>query len=66
MDEIYVVDIYLVHELLWNLRSKVWDIDIPSPTVPEYIEHHNQMQDLLKEVDKILDEIDECSFIVEV
>lgn len=27
---------------------RLWDIDIPSPTVPEYVEHHEQVQELMQ------------------
>jgi len=30
----------------------LWEIDIPSPTVPEYIEHHEQVQSVLKLAEK--------------
>ena len=26
----------------------LWEIDIPSPTVPEYVEHHEQVQRVMK------------------
>lgn len=41
---------------LERIRYAIWEVDIPSPTVPEYIEHHQQMQELMALVDKILDE----------
>ncbi len=34
-----------------DIRSRIWEVDIPSPTVPEYVEHHRQMQDLMKNCD---------------
>lgn len=37
---------------LKDIYKFVWDIDIPSPTVPEYIEHHEQcvmLMNLIKE-----------------
>lgn len=34
-----------------EIRSCIWDVDIPSPTVPEYIEHHKQMQELMDRCD---------------
>lgn len=30
----------------------LWEIDIPSPTVPEYIEHHERVQSVLKLAEK--------------
>ena len=30
----------------------LWEIDIPSPTVPEYIEHHEQVQSVMKLAEK--------------
>ena len=37
---------------LGDIRMALWDADIPSPTVPEYIEHHEQIQELIKLVDE--------------
>ena len=31
----------LIISILGDIRSEVWDRDIPSSTCPEYIEHHN-------------------------
>lgn len=36
---------------LGDIRSALWDIDIPSPTVPEYVEHHQQIQEMIALVD---------------
>lgn len=36
------------------LRSVVWGHDIPSPTVPEYVKHHEQIQEILKLIDTII------------
>ena len=33
------------------IRLALWEIDIPSPTVPEYVEHHEQITDMLTIVD---------------
>lgn len=38
------------------LMDLVWGCDIPSPTVPEYVEHHRDIQQILKAIDKILEE----------
>lgn len=43
----------LIDEIVTDLESiwdKLWEIDIPSPTVPEYIEHHEQVQSVMKYV----------------
>lgn len=37
---------------LEEISYGLWEIDIPSPTVPEYIEHHEQVQSVMKLVDK--------------
>lgn len=34
-------------EALEKIWWEVWKVDIPSPTVPEYVEHHKQMQCLM-------------------
>lgn len=39
---------------LQQLRSKVEDLDIPHPTIPEYIELHEKMQTIIKEIDDML------------
>lgn len=43
-------------EKIFELRELVWGVDIPSPTVPEYVEHHRDIQKILKAIDKILEE----------
>jgi hypothetical protein len=40
---------------LEELRDLVWGKDIASPTCPEYIEHHRDIQEILKKLDVILD-----------
>lgn len=40
---------------LIDIRHALWEVDIPSPTVPEYIEHHKQIQELIAFVDKKID-----------
>ena len=30
-----------------DIKEKVWEIDIPSPTIPEYVEHHEQVKSIL-------------------
>ena len=37
---------------LEDIRSALWDIDIPSPTIPEYREHHEQIQQVIALVDE--------------
>ena len=39
-------------DALDEIRHALWEIDIPSPTVPEYIEHHEQVQSVWKLLDK--------------
>lgn len=34
-----------------DLRDVVWLEDIPSPTVPEYVEHHESIQKILNYID---------------
>ena len=49
------INIQEVIDDLYEIQNKVWEFDIPSPTVPEYIEHHEQMHELMAFVgDKIL------------
>lgn len=38
-----------------RLRAIVYGMDIPSPTIPEYIEHHRDITKILKEIDLILE-----------
>lgn len=35
-----------------QLREIVWGEDIPSPSVPEYVEHHESIQKILKFIDE--------------
>lgn len=37
-----------------QLREFVWFEDIPSPTVPEYVEHHESITKILEYIDKVL------------
>lgn len=41
---------------LEEIHEAIWDVDIPSPTCPEYREHHQQMQELMKLVKKKIEE----------
>ena len=43
----------LINQFISDLEGifdELWKIDIPSPTVPEYIEHHEQVQKIMKHV----------------
>ena len=40
---------------LEEIKEKVWGYDIPSPTVPEYREHHEQIQEILRLLKKKTD-----------
>ena len=35
-------------EDLKEIYEEIWGYDIPSPTVPEYREHHEQIQELMR------------------
>ena len=48
----------LVKEAVKELRFQIWLRDIPSPTVPEYIEHHQSITEILKFTDDVLETID--------
>ena len=37
-----------------KLRNIVWLEDVPHPTVPEYIEHHDSITKILNYIDKKL------------
>ena len=37
---------------LGDIRAALWDIDIPSSTVPEQREHHAQIQQMIALVDE--------------
>lgn len=41
-----------VNVSLDRIREEVWLHDIPSPTVPEYIEHHDAIQQIMLVIDK--------------
>ena len=48
------INIQAVIDDLYEIQNAIWEVDIPSPTVPEYVEHHEQMQELMALVgDKI-------------
>lgn len=52
-------DLMKIKELLKNLRFQIWLRDIPSPTVPEYVEHHKSIQEILKLTDEVLSKVDD-------
>lgn len=37
-----------------QLRELVWMKDIPHPSVPEYVEHHESIQEILRFIDEEL------------
>lgn len=45
-------------EALEQIRYALWEIDIPLPTVPEYIEHHRDVQNVMKRIDEIRDKME--------
>lgn len=40
------------------IRLKVWEGDIQSPTIPEYIELHETMQGILKLIDDLIKKVE--------
>lgn len=42
---------------LQEVWQAVQDVDISNPTVPEYVEHHQQMQEILVLIDKRIKEM---------
>lgn len=52
----YVKKDFVLPLLDW-LYVEVWGCDIPSPTVPEYIEHHRDIQYILKCIEKLKEDI---------
>ena len=47
-------------EAIHDIKEKVWEIDIPSPTIPEYIEHHEQVKSVLKVIYNWLTKLEEA------
>ena len=45
-------------EALEQIRYALWEIDILSPTVPEYIEHHRDVQNVMKRIGEIRDKME--------
>lgn len=48
-----------IKNMIEELRHLVWLHDIPSPTVPEYVEHHKSIQEILKLTDEVLSKVDD-------
>lgn len=46
-------------DILTEIREAVWDRDIPSPTCPEYIEHHNDCLEIINLIDSKIKAIGE-------
>lgn len=38
-------------DALRAIKQGLWEIDIPSPTVPEYVEHHEEIKNMMEIVD---------------
>lgn len=47
-----------VKKAVQELKFHIWLRDIASPTIPEYIEHHESIQEILKFTDDVLEIID--------
>ena len=45
----------LIINILGDIRNYVWDRDIPSPTCPEYIEHHNDCEEIMNFISEKMD-----------
>lgn len=60
MNNQQLINIQAVIDDLNEINEAIWEIDIPHPTIPEYKEHHEQMQDLMR---KIRDKIDKWEAI---
>lgn len=43
-----------------EIFQELWDVDIPSPTVPEYREHHEQIQGIMAVVTEKLKKYQEA------
>jgi len=48
-------------DALKAIRYGLWEIDIPSPTVPEYIEHHEQIKNMMEITDGWIKKLEEQS-----
>ena len=45
----------LIINILGDIRNYVWDRDISSPTCPEYIEHHNDCEEIINFISEKMD-----------
>ena len=52
-----LIDRQAAIDALRAIRFGLWKIDIPSPTVPEYIEHHEQIQNMMGVVGNWIDRL---------
>lgn len=48
----------LARRAVEELKFQIWLRDIMNPTVPQYIVHHESIQDILKFTDEVLEIID--------
>ena len=46
-----LIDRQAAIDALRAIKHGLWEIDIPSPTVPEYVEHHEQIKNMMEIVD---------------
>lgn len=46
-------------DALKAIRYGLWEIDIPSPTVPAYVEHHEQIKNMLEITDGWIKKLEE-------
>lgn len=44
-----------------DIKEKVWEIDIPHPSCPEYIEHHEQIKSVLIVIYNWLTKLEEAN-----
>ena len=45
----------LIINILRDICNYVWDRDIPSPTCPEYIAHHNDCEEIMDFISEKMD-----------
>jgi len=48
-------------DALKAIRYGLWEIDIPSSTVPEYVEHHEQIKNMMEITDGWIKKLEEQS-----
>ncbi len=46
--------ILVVRDKVIGLKELVHDMDIPHPTIPEYVELHEKMQTIQKYIDEVI------------